>query len=355
MTIPFYDPRGRPKLPNYTYRTPSEQFSKLKKFLKDVENFSYIYETENETAGKKYLEDKKEEVDFDYLKENATEKMEALFDIAEEELIPEDVLDLLYEAADPVPGAGIEENSFLLVPVKEIKTDLHGFQGKINTVNYNDVYNKLKDGLSDEQIEEAHDSIDGGIMNDTLYQEPRKDSWQAVVDEDKFKDLLKTKLQMDEETLVERSPAVARLVKALAKLVEAKPKAKVKDEEWFYFMGLEFDVAKGLKLAKKYKPHPVDPDKSWNNWIDLNEEHIPKVDVTKPLLLATVIFDGEKGNMFIDGHHRVAKALQDDPNPKMEAITLDFADTMKIMKGPIKRKMMKQGRELGLEAPRGGG
>ena len=220
MTIPFYDQQGRLKSPNYTYRTKSEQFSKLKKFLKDVENFSYIYETENEEAGEKYLVDKKEEVDFDNLRKNATEKLNALLDIAEEEMGFGRVVDILYEAADPVPGPGIHENSFLLVPVKSIETDLHSFKGKLNTVNYDDIYKKLIHGLTDEQIEEAHDSLEGEVMDDTLYQEPRMDSWQAVVDEDKFKDLLKIQLQIDEKTLVERSPAVAKvLVKVLAQYI----------------------------------------------------------------------------------------------------------------------------------------
>ena len=218
MAIPFYDGKGRAKLPNYTYRTKSEQLSKLKKFLADVENFSYIYETENEEAGKNYLLGKKDQVNLDYVRENATEKLQALLDIAEEEMTPEDVLDTLFIASDPVPGPGVDENSLLLIPVRTIETDLHQFKGKVNTKNYKDIYKTMITKLSEEEIQEAHDTLDGDIIDDKLYQEPHADYWQAVIDEDKLKEQLVLRLQTNEKDLEERHPAAAALVKVLGRL-----------------------------------------------------------------------------------------------------------------------------------------
>ena len=220
MTIPFFGSDGRAKLPNYTYRTKSEQLSKLKKFLKDVEKFSYIYETENEEAGSNFLLDNKDKIDLNYVRKNYNEKVEALIDIAVEELTPEEVLNILYRSSEPESGAGVIENSLLMVPVKTIETDLNQFRGKINTKIVDNVYQTMIDGLTEEQIENAHDAIKGDIDNEVLYQEPRYDFWQAVINEDKLKDYLVVKLQTNERELEEKNPAVANcLVKVLADLI----------------------------------------------------------------------------------------------------------------------------------------
>lgn len=220
MTIPFYDPQGRPKQPNYRYDSEGEQLLGLMDFIKDVEKFSYIYYTENEEFGEQLLLDNRNKINLDMLKDNATEKVGALLDIAEEELKPQDVIDLLYEAADPVPGYGIRENSFLSVPVGEMITDLHGFKGKLNTVVYDDMFKKLMEGLDQEDIDDALMKVKGHIEGEKLYQYSPYDAWQAVVDEDRFKDLLKQRLQLGEEDIIEKNPAVAStLIKALAKLV----------------------------------------------------------------------------------------------------------------------------------------
>jgi hypothetical protein len=220
MAIPFFDRNGREKLPNYTFRTRTEQTSKLKKFLKDVKNFAYIYETENENAGGKFLWEHKDQVDLDFVRENATLKAETLVDIAEEELTPEEVLNLLFESSDPQPGPGVSENSLIIVPVTTIETDLHQFKGRINTTNFADVYKKMTSGLTNEQIEEAHDASGGEIINDVMYQEPQYDFWQGVIDEDVLKENLALKLQTNEKALEEINPAVAHvLVKVLGKFV----------------------------------------------------------------------------------------------------------------------------------------
>ena len=219
MAIPFFDAQGRIKLPNYTYRTPKEQFTKLKKFLKDIENFSYIYETENVVAGTKFLLGQRDQVKLDHVRENASEKTEALLGIAEEELTPQEVLDLLFESADPEPGPGVAENSLIIIPIQTVETDLHQFKGRINTTDYPDVYKKMIEGLSEEQITEALESLEGEVIKDVLYQEPNYDFWQGVIDEDRFKDNLVLKLQTNEDALEQRNPAVARLIRVLSGLV----------------------------------------------------------------------------------------------------------------------------------------
>lgn len=220
MAVPFFDNRGVEKRPNYTYRTKSEQLSKYTQFIKDVKNFAYIYETENEEAGRKLLLENKNKIDFNHVKENATDKLSTLVDIAEEELTEEETINLLFDSSEPEPGPGVSQNSLLLIPVKQIKTNLNKFPGKINTVTYDNIYKVIKKGLSSKEIEEAHDKADVEIMNGILYQDPNYDFWQAVIDEDLFKEKLVEKLEADEKELDEKYPAVARvLVKVLGRMV----------------------------------------------------------------------------------------------------------------------------------------
>lgn len=138
--------------------------------------------------------------------------------------------------------------------------------------------------------------------------------------------------------------------------VIAKVMEKLAVEE-FHFMGLSFDIDAGLKLAKKYK---IDksraqdfkgfvPEQSGGfGLIRVDVDHAKKTDLTKPVLIATLLFDGKEGGMLIDGHHRIYKALWIEKTPKVPSVTLSFEDSMAIMDGYRKRKMISEGKKLGL-------
>lgn len=109
------------------------------------------------------------------------------------------------------------------------------------------------------------------------------------------------------------------------------------NNEVFHFMGMSFDIDKAEKILKNRKTEKIKPSQGLIGFIHVDKKHAESADLEKPLILATLMFDGKEGNMLIDGHHRVYKALHIDKKDKLPAQVLTFEETMDIMKGPQKK------------------
>ncbi len=114
----------------------------------------------------------------------------------------------------------------------------------------------------------------------------------------------------------------------------------------------EFHVNKALQLAgagAKYRPERRWPSPEWvGPFIEVDLDYIEQTDLSKPVLFATLVTDGRPWRVLIDGNHRVLKALRHGVS--IDAIQLDLADTLKIVRGPAPavEKMRAEGRRLGL-------
>jgi hypothetical protein len=113
----------------------------------------------------------------------------------------------------------------------------------------------------------------------------------------------------------------------------------------------EFHVGKALTLAAggKYRPERRWPSPEWvGPFIEVNESYIEQADVSKPVLFTTLVTDGRPWHLLIDGNHRVLKALRHGVS--VEAITLDLADTLKVVRGSphLIEQMRRDGTHLGL-------
>jgi hypothetical protein len=114
----------------------------------------------------------------------------------------------------------------------------------------------------------------------------------------------------------------------------------------------EFHVNKALLLAgnaAKYRPERRWPEPQWvGPFIDVDPAYIEQADLSKPVLFATLITDGRPWHLMIDGNHRVLKALRH--RLPIEAIDLDLADTLKVIRGPAHalEQMRRDGERLGV-------
>jgi len=120
---------------------------------------------------------------------------------------------------------------------------------------------------------------------------------------------------------------------------DIKGGGKEKPGESFVFGNMVFDIAKGSKLPGKRDSVQVSP--AWSRLIKIDKKYANSTDLSNPVLLGTIFLDNHEVVLLIDGHHRMAKAVE-EKRPKIPAILLDFDQTMKIMSGPNKKKMMSQ-------------
>jgi hypothetical protein len=136
---------------------------------------------------------------------------------------------------------------------------------------------------------------------------------------------------MDKFKLIPRWPAPHRPVRVLA----CGP--------------FEFDVDGALRLAAdgtKYRAERRWPRPEWvNPFLDAESE---EADLSRPVLFASLITDGRPWQLLIDGNSRVRKALR--RGVAVAAITLDLADTLRIVRGPPQalEEMRRDGAGLGL-------
>ena len=102
---------------------------------------------------------------------------------------------------------------------------------------------------------------------------------------------------------------------------DAKSEYPFKDRETFWYMAKQwiFDVSQAIHWVQDGR-EPVELDRESATAAvkesEMNEEHIARVDPTRPGIVAHVRFrspDGQvlKGHVLIDGHHRTAKCLRE--------------------------------------------
>jgi hypothetical protein len=122
--------------------------------------------------------------------------------------------------------------------------------------------------------------------------------------------------------------------------------------QFFSYGPWEFNIHKAGMLAlnsRKYRVQVCQPSPEWvGPLIDIEHEQVERADLSKPLIFATVIKDGQAFPLLIDGHHRTLKAL--DRQKPVRAVTLDLADSLKVLKAPehFIQDMIRNGRMLGL-------
>jgi len=126
-------------------------------------------------------------------------------------------------------------------------------------------------------------------------------------------------------------------------LLAALKKVVAEQKQDFIFGAMVFDVDKGLKA--KAKEDTIDVDPGWSRFIRVDKDHVDQTDLENPVLVATVFLEEKYYSILIDGHHRMAKAVKEKVK-ELPAMVLDFAQTMKIMSAPNKRKMMAAERKL---------
>jgi hypothetical protein len=195
------------KLPVF-YSKKQNLEGNLERFLMYVEDSAFLSETEDEKIGWGYIENAKKRLKLnDILKnidEYGTDKLIALVTIAKEEDVSDaDLMDLILGAINIEPTSGFGgENYAFNVPVKtELEVDLHKIPGKLDTVKYDDIYQKLKDLLDEETVTDILENSSNLIENDVMTVNIPQYYWGAYIDEEKFKDKLVSKIDMTEQEI----------------------------------------------------------------------------------------------------------------------------------------------------------
>ena len=190
----------------YSKKTSLEK--NLEKFLKFAEYETFMDQTENEKIGWEYINEAKKNVDLNEIIKNVddygSDKLVALVTIAQEEgLTEKELLDSIYASLyiEPTTGRG-GDNYIFRTPVEEdVEINLHSFKGKLDTKEYADIYEELKKLLTPEEVDHVLNYGQADIENDILYTTNPHYYWAAHIDEDKFKDILVTKLDMTSEEI----------------------------------------------------------------------------------------------------------------------------------------------------------
>lgn len=82
--------------------------------------------------------------------------------------------------------------------------------------------------------------------------------------------------------------------------------------EVFQFLSWRWDITKAQQIAADLPVQRVDPE-LWFGWlgaIALNEDHVPTVDLGRPII-AVRLRELDGAAMIIDGWHRIARAQRD--------------------------------------------
>jgi hypothetical protein len=173
----------------------------------------YLRETEDPKVGEVYIKDNIGEANLEHLREFATDKMQALLEIAADEgMTEEEILKLAVSCRTEAEatGGGISHNSLLTVPVKGYVVDLHEIAGKINTKKHKSLFKGFTKMLTPEQVK---DVLDKSYAEDDgkMYLEANFDTWESCVDEDEFKTKMVKKLGVKEKEMVLENPIVAEI------------------------------------------------------------------------------------------------------------------------------------------------
>ena len=193
--------RTKKSLPSFFYRSKEERINRLREFLNMVEKAAYLYETEDLEAGEQYFESFKDKASLENALENATPELTEMIEASREKLGDPETLKLLLKSAEIQPsGGGVSENNLMLAPVGDFEVDLNQFAGRLNTKKASNLWKKLSEDLSESEFEQVFDEgpsedeykrvpgLKSEIDGDKMIVEAPNDTWEAVVDEDKFKE-----------------------------------------------------------------------------------------------------------------------------------------------------------------------
>lgn len=117
--------------------------------------------------------------------------------------------------------------------------------------------------------------------------------------------------------------------------------------EWFRYLYLEFNVTQALALVEGRATCDITPSAQWSVLVGIDKEHAKTVDLTKPVLVATILLEGKPTHLLIDGHHRNYRAFMESVDT-LQARVLSVAETFEIMNCRVPemlRKMRKWARE----------
>jgi hypothetical protein len=122
--------------------------------------------------------------------------------------------------------------------------------------------------------------------------------------------------------------------------------------EFFDYGPWRFNINKATVLASngdKYRPQMLRPTADWiGPFIDIDFRRLDHCDLSRPVIVATVVQDGRPWRLLIDGNHRVARALRDQA--AVPVVTLDLEDTLKVLRAPpgMVEVIKRRGQQLGL-------
>jgi len=122
------------------------QIIALQNMLTGLIKATYLYETEDVEAGKKYLESV--DSSLDEVKKNASIDLELMINEAEALLGEDKTFKLLEDSAKVESiGVGTPENALKVARINEFVIDPHGMPGKVNKKEVPDIYAALMNGL----------------------------------------------------------------------------------------------------------------------------------------------------------------------------------------------------------------
>jgi hypothetical protein len=122
--------------------------------------------------------------------------------------------------------------------------------------------------------------------------------------------------------------------------------------QFFDYGPLRFNINKAMALAADHGKYPIRMQRPTPDWIgpgiEIDSRYVNAADLTKPVIFAILVQNGQQWSVLIDGNHRVARALQEQAS--LPIVTLDLVDTLKVMTGqvPMIQQMKREGIQLGL-------
>jgi len=185
----------------------------LEKYLNELVDKTWEYETENIETGWNYINRVKGKVNYENIKKHidkyANDKLLALFTLAEEEDISrQKVKNLLFECSYVEPTSGIGRENFLcytqVPPEKEINVHI---PGTLNGKKVTDIYQTICDQIPNKELLKR---VQNRIRNLNAYEDGtftvhivQPTYWAAFVDENKFQEKLLQHLRLSETELEE--------------------------------------------------------------------------------------------------------------------------------------------------------
>jgi len=185
-------------LASFFFRSLEEKQQALLKFMKQVQDASKYYMTEDPEMGNQYIEANKNKASVEFLDTTASPELEQALGIAKDVLTPSELMEMLQSSLIVEPGSKVPHTNALYVvaPLDTLEVDLNQFGGKINAKPVGNLYDVLTDGLEQDHMDWVEEQIRTNWEGGTLYVQPNPiDAWQAVVDEGAFLAKLEKRLE----------------------------------------------------------------------------------------------------------------------------------------------------------------